>query len=143
MAIHASDLNTSFNKHETDTGEEHSENKTDDSSQNKDSMIGSTVSRSSSFASNPAVPGYQPRPNFMHHHHHHGHHHGHHFQNFNQSHANMGGHYTPLPPSEVTCFKCGEKGHYANKCNKSVLSFLRGGSNNSLNTNNSSFENQS
>lgn len=33
--------------------------------------------------------------------------------------------YQPLPPSEVTCFKCGEKGHYANKCNKGVFAFLR------------------
>lgn len=27
---------------------------------------------------------------------------------------------------EVTCFKCGEKGHYANRCNKSAFAFLRG-----------------
>uniref|UniRef100_A0A914D9E7 Cleavage and polyadenylation specificity factor subunit 4 n=1 Tax=Acrobeloides nanus TaxID=290746 RepID=A0A914D9E7_9BILA len=26
--------------------------------------------------------------------------------------------------SEVTCFKCGEKGHYANRCHKGVLAFL-------------------
>jgi hypothetical protein len=49
------------------------------------------------------------------HHHHHGH-------NFTEK-------YTPLPPSEVTCFKCGEKGHYANKCNKGVFAFLRNSEN--------------
>ena len=55
--------------------------------------------------------------------------------------------YTPLPPSEVTCFKCGEKGkpslqlifvwmvdkyfksfklkgHYANRCSKSFFAIL-------------------
>ncbi|KAL3308681.1 Cleavage and polyadenylation specificity factor subunit 4 [Cichlidogyrus casuarinus] len=30
----------------------------------------------------------------------------------------------PRPLDEVTCFKCGEKGHYANKCNKGYLAFL-------------------
>jgi hypothetical protein len=38
---------------------------------------------------------------------------GHHHHNFGTS------RYTPMDLSEVTCFKCGEKGHYANKCNKS------------------------
>ncbi len=46
-----------------------------------------------------------------------GHHHNH--QNFN------GEQKTYQPPSEVTCFKCGEKGHYANRCNKGVFAFLR------------------
>ncbi len=155
MAIHAADLNTSFNKSENEINseEQHLEKKQDDTNQNKEQLQqqqqqqagGTLFGRSTSFASNPSITGYQPRPNFHHHHHHHhGHHHGHHFQHFNQSHANPGGHYTPLPPSEVTCFKCGEKGHYANKCNKSVLSFLRGGSNmNPSNQNNPPFEHQS
>ena len=30
--------------------------------------------------------------------------------------------YRPL--DQVTCFKCGEKGHYANKCPKGHLAFL-------------------
>jgi len=42
----------------------------------------------------------------------------------NQHQPNQG-HRVPLPPSEVTCFKCNEKGHYANKCNKGVFAFLR------------------
>ena len=28
------------------------------------------------------------------------------------------------PLDQVTCFKCGEKGHYANKCTKGHLAFL-------------------
>ncbi|OCT60396.1 putative cleavage and polyadenylation specificity factor subunit 4-like protein [Xenopus laevis] len=28
------------------------------------------------------------------------------------------------PLEQVTCFKCGERGHYANKCNRSRLAFL-------------------
>ena len=31
------------------------------------------------------------------------------------------------PLDEVTCFKCGEKGHYANKCPKGHLAFLSAG----------------
>ncbi|XP_061604989.1 cleavage and polyadenylation specificity factor subunit 4 isoform X3 [Phyllopteryx taeniolatus] len=32
----------------------------------------------------------------------------------------------PRPLDQVTCYKCGEKGHYANKCNKGHLAFLIG-----------------
>ena len=59
---------------------------------------------------NPGFNPQQGRGNYMHtnqfhppygmgHHHHH-----HHPHNF------TGERYTPLPPSEVTCYKCGEKG---------------------------------
>ncbi|EJY57901.1 AAEL016986-PA [Aedes aegypti] len=30
----------------------------------------------------------------------------------------------PRPLEEITCFKCGTKGHYANKCTKGHLAFL-------------------
>lgn len=30
----------------------------------------------------------------------------------------------PKPLEEVTCFKCGTKGHYANRCPKGHLAFL-------------------
>lgn len=30
----------------------------------------------------------------------------------------------PKPIEEITCFKCGNKGHYANKCPKGHLAFL-------------------
>uniref|UniRef100_A0A8C5G528 Cleavage and polyadenylation specificity factor subunit 4 n=1 Tax=Gouania willdenowi TaxID=441366 RepID=A0A8C5G528_GOUWI len=40
----------------------------------------------------------------------------------NVSIANRG----PRPLDQVTCYKCGEKGHYANKCNKGHLAFLSG-----------------
>lgn len=30
----------------------------------------------------------------------------------------------PRPLEEITCFKCGTKGHYANKCPKGHLAFL-------------------
>ncbi len=59
---------------------------------------------------------------------------GGHFQQHNMHHQPhghaFGEKYQPLPPSEVTCFKCGEKGHYANKCNKGVFAFLRADSDN-------------
>ena len=54
-----------------------------------------------------------------------GHHHPHHHQPHGIGHHNFNEKYQPLPPGEVTCFKCGEKGHYANKCNKGVFAFLR------------------
>lgn len=39
------------------------------------------------------------------------------------------------PLEEVTCFKCGTKGHYANKCPKGHLAFLSSQSNqNNMNT---------
>lgn len=30
----------------------------------------------------------------------------------------------PRPLEEITCYKCGTKGHYANKCPKGHLAFL-------------------
>ena len=51
---------------------------------------------------------------------------GQNFQNVHNNHHhgfNMDNKYQPL--DEVTCFKCGEKGHYANRCNKGVFAFLR------------------
>ena len=32
--------------------------------------------------------------------------------------------FQPRPLEEVTCFKCGTKGHYANRCTKGHLAFL-------------------
>ncbi|XP_072531017.1 cleavage and polyadenylation specificity factor subunit 4 [Salminus brasiliensis] len=43
-----------------------------------------------------------------------------------QSQNNMGGPRGPRPLDQVTCYKCGEKGHYANKCTKGHLAFLSG-----------------
>uniref|UniRef100_A0A8C1ZP33 Cleavage and polyadenylation specificity factor subunit 4 n=1 Tax=Cyprinus carpio TaxID=7962 RepID=A0A8C1ZP33_CYPCA len=42
------------------------------------------------------------------------------------SNNNMGGPRGPRPLDQVTCYKCGEKGHYANKCTKGHLAFLSG-----------------
>lgn len=50
-------------------------------------------------------------------------------QNPNMNHPeggneNMAGRLPPKPLEEVTCFKCGTKGHYANRCPKGHLAFL-------------------
>uniref|UniRef100_A0A3B3D4Z6 Cleavage and polyadenylation specificity factor subunit 4 n=1 Tax=Oryzias melastigma TaxID=30732 RepID=A0A3B3D4Z6_ORYME len=39
---------------------------------------------------------------------------------------NMNANRGPRPLDQVTCYKCGEKGHYANKCTKGHLAFLSG-----------------
>jgi len=36
----------------------------------------------------------------------------------------------PRPLEEITCFKCGNKGHYANKCPKGFLAFISQSNNN-------------
>ena len=68
------------------------------------------------------------RPPYHHNNHHQSHYHQNqpHFHHNNQHNFNERFH-QPIALADVTCFKCGEKGHYANRCNKSVYSFLRGG----------------
>ncbi|CDS36987.1 Cleavage and polyadenylation specificity factor [Echinococcus multilocularis] len=44
----------------------------------------------------------------------------------NPKHGSMSAQQKPL--DEVTCYKCGDKGHYANKCTKGYLAFLSKGS---------------
>ncbi|CAF95292.1 unnamed protein product, partial [Tetraodon nigroviridis] len=39
---------------------------------------------------------------------------------------NMSANRGPRPLDQVTCFKCGDRGHYANKCTKGHLAFLSG-----------------
>lgn len=47
------------------------------------------------------IPPQQQRPNF---------------NNNNQQGGGGGGNFVRRPLEEVTCFKCGQQGHYANKC---------------------------
>lgn len=48
----------------------------------------------------------------------------HHYQNHNQNNNMAHPRLPPKPLEEVTCFKCGNKGHYANRCPKGHLAFL-------------------
>ncbi|OWK11210.1 hypothetical protein Celaphus_00007294 [Cervus elaphus hippelaphus] len=43
-----------------------------------------------------------------------------------QSQNSSAGNRGPRPLEQVTCYKCGEKGHYANRCTKGHLAFLSG-----------------
>eukprot|EP00064_Thunnus_orientalis_P002771 superscaffoldBa00000213_g2779 len=49
-----------------------------------------------------------------------------HVMNAGAQQNNMTSNRGPRPLDQVTCYKCGEKGHYANKCTKGHLAFLSG-----------------
>jgi hypothetical protein len=87
---------------------------------------------------------FQNNNGYHHHHqhHHHSHHHGHHGGGGGGGYHHHGDNaqnnkpYQQISTADVTCFKCGEKGHYANKCNKGAFAFLRESDQNSNNNNN-------
>lgn len=69
----------------------------------------------------------------------HNHHHHNNQSQQNNSNNMGGGNHPRMPPKpleEVTCFKCGNKGHYANRCPKGHLAFLSQAKSNSQNLNN-------
>ncbi|XP_044735029.1 cleavage and polyadenylation specificity factor subunit 4 [Chrysoperla carnea] len=80
-----------------------------------------------------------PQDNPRQHNQHNQHNHHHNNQSQQNNSNNMGGNHPRMPPKpleEVTCFKCGNKGHYANRCPKGHLAFLSQAKSNSQNLNN-------
>lgn len=114
------EMNTSLGLSETNTSLNGDTSKNDDSMHKNDENKSMDQENKQNFQ--PNFPFYHRNNQGGHFPHQMSNLHHHHQHNFTEK-------YQPLPPSEVTCFKCGEKGHYANKCNKGVFAFLRNDSN--------------